>query len=160
MQEVCRQFEQYRGDEVLLAEKAFYFVQNTFPHTSDCKRTELAVSASDVIKIGHGICMAKSHLYAAILRNFGIPTGFCYQILGLTRFILSLLENGFALTLAETNLVRMQNFLRTGSFWPTSRTILRTKLIFRCILLLPIKVLLTACENARTSRNFLNTSMI
>lgn len=81
VQQVCRQFEPFRGDEVLLAEKAFYFVQNEFPHSSDCKRTELAVSASDVIKNGHGICMAKSHLYAAILRNFGIPAGFCYQIL-------------------------------------------------------------------------------
>ena len=61
VQEVCRQFEQFKDDEVLLAEKAFYFVQNTFPHSSDCKRTELAVSASDVIKNGHGIFRVRFH---------------------------------------------------------------------------------------------------
>ncbi|MDD6929254.1 MAG: transglutaminase domain-containing protein [Treponema sp.] len=81
VQAVCAQFEQFRDNQILLAEKAFYFVQNHFPHTSDCKRTELSISASDVIKNGHGLCFAKSHLYAAILRNFGIPCGFCYQIL-------------------------------------------------------------------------------
>jgi predicted O-methyltransferase YrrM len=81
VQEVCKQFESYKNNEIELAQKAFYFVQNEYPHTSDCKRTELSVSASDVIKNGHGICFSKSHLYAAILRNFGIPCGFCYQIL-------------------------------------------------------------------------------
>lgn len=81
VQKICKKFEEFSDDEILLAEKAFYFVQNEFPHSSDCKKTELAISASDVIKNGHGICFAKSHLYAAILRNFGIPCGFCYQIL-------------------------------------------------------------------------------
>jgi len=36
-------------------------------------------SASEVIKHGQGICYAKSHLLAALLRCLGIPTGFCYQ---------------------------------------------------------------------------------
>jgi transglutaminase-like putative cysteine protease len=27
----------------------------------------------------HGICYAKSHLLAALLRSIGIPAGFCYQ---------------------------------------------------------------------------------
>lgn len=81
VQNACSEFEQYRGDEILLAEKLYDFVQNKFPHTSDCKRTELSIKASDVIKNGHGLCMAKSHLYAAMLRYFGIPCGFCYQIL-------------------------------------------------------------------------------
>jgi transglutaminase-like putative cysteine protease len=31
------------------------------------------------LKYKHGLCFAKSHLLAAILRNLGIPTGFCYQ---------------------------------------------------------------------------------
>lgn len=81
VQKTCQQFESYKDDEILLARKIFEYVQNEYPHTSDIKRTELPVSASDVLKIGHGICMAKSHLFAAMLRNFGIPTGFCYQIL-------------------------------------------------------------------------------
>ena len=32
-----------------------------------------------MLKAGHGICFAKSHLLAALLRYKAIPTGFCYQ---------------------------------------------------------------------------------
>lgn len=81
VQQACQQFKQYACDEITLVEKIYNFVQNNYPHTSDIKRTELPVSASDVLKIGHGICMSKSHLFAAMLRYFGIPAGFCYQIL-------------------------------------------------------------------------------
>lgn len=81
VQAVCQRFDEFKNDEIELAKRVFEFVQNEFPHSSDCKRTELSITASDVIKNGHGICMAKSHLFAAILRNFGIPVGFCYQIL-------------------------------------------------------------------------------
>lgn len=81
VQEVCSRFKEFAGSKILLAEKVYDFVQNEFPHTSDCKRKELSISASDVIKNGHGLCFAKSHLFAAILRNFGVPVGFCYQIL-------------------------------------------------------------------------------
>ncbi len=35
--------------------------------------------ASEVLEFGHGICCAKAHLFAAMLRFFGIPAGFCYQ---------------------------------------------------------------------------------
>ena len=31
------------------------------------------------MRAGHGLCFAKSHLLAAILRCRGIPAGFCYQ---------------------------------------------------------------------------------
>lgn len=39
----------------------------------------LTCSASEVLAAGHGICFAKSHLLAALLRCKSIPTGFCYQ---------------------------------------------------------------------------------
>lgn len=39
----------------------------------------ITCTASEVLKAGHGICFAKSHLLAAILRCKSIPTGFCYQ---------------------------------------------------------------------------------
>ena len=35
--------------------------------------------AYEVLAEGHGICFAKSHLLAALLRCKSIPTGFCYQ---------------------------------------------------------------------------------
>ena len=37
------------------------------------------MSASDVLRHGHGICFAKSHLLAAVLRACGIATGLVYQ---------------------------------------------------------------------------------
>nr|MDE7287934.1 transglutaminase-like domain-containing protein [Oscillospiraceae bacterium] len=36
-------------------------------------------TASEVLKAGHGICFAKSHLLAALLRCKSVPSGFCYQ---------------------------------------------------------------------------------
>lgn len=32
-----------------------------------------------MLKAGHGICFAKSHLLAALLRCKSVPAGFCYQ---------------------------------------------------------------------------------
>ena len=58
---------------------AFEYVRDTYPHSADINADEIAVSASDVMKIGHGICHAKSHLLAALLRCKGVPTGLCYQ---------------------------------------------------------------------------------
>lgn len=59
--------------------KSYEYVRDKFPHTFDIKETKVSRSASDVIKNGHGICYAKSHLLAALLRFAGIPTGICYQ---------------------------------------------------------------------------------
>ncbi len=42
-------------------------------------------TASEVLEAGHGICCAKTHLFAAMLRYFGIPAGFCYQKLSSSR---------------------------------------------------------------------------
>ncbi|MBD5434529.1 MAG: transglutaminase domain-containing protein [Treponema sp.] len=36
-------------------------------------------AASEVLRAGHGICFAKSHLLAALLRAKSVPAGFCYQ---------------------------------------------------------------------------------
>ncbi|MBK7949124.1 MAG: transglutaminase domain-containing protein [Deltaproteobacteria bacterium] len=38
----------------------------------------IACRASEVLALGHGLCFAKSHLLAALLRFAGHPTGFCY----------------------------------------------------------------------------------
>jgi transglutaminase-like putative cysteine protease len=35
--------------------------------------------ASEVLEHKHGICCAKAHLFAAVLRCLNIPVGFCYQ---------------------------------------------------------------------------------
>ena len=48
-------------------------------HSADINEDILTYTASQVLSAGHGICFAKSHLLAAILRCKSVPAGFCYQ---------------------------------------------------------------------------------
>ncbi len=59
--------------------KAYEFVRDKISHSADIDEDVLTCSASEVLTAGHGICFAKSHLLAALLRCKSIPTGFCYQ---------------------------------------------------------------------------------
>ncbi|MBD5424462.1 MAG: transglutaminase domain-containing protein, partial [Allobaculum sp.] len=54
-------------------------VRDHISHSADIQADKITCNASEVLKAGHGICFAKSHLLAALLRLKGIPTGFCYQ---------------------------------------------------------------------------------
>lgn len=67
------------ADELSAVKKAYEYVRDTFPHTFDINVQGVARSASDVINLGHGVCYAKAHLLAALLRYAGIPAGICYQ---------------------------------------------------------------------------------
>lgn len=68
-----------RGD-VEQAQALFVWVRDTIPHSHDIKAQVVTCSASQVLKAGTGICFAKSHLLAALLRASGIPAGLCYQV--------------------------------------------------------------------------------
>jgi transglutaminase-like putative cysteine protease len=68
-----------RSTQVETALVAYEVVRDRYPHSYDIAAAEMIVSASDVIRHGQGICFAKSHLLAAVLRACGIPAGFCYQ---------------------------------------------------------------------------------
>lgn len=59
--------------------KAYEFVRDNISHSADINKDEITCNASEVLKAGHGICFAKSHLLAALLRCKAIPSGFCYQ---------------------------------------------------------------------------------
>ncbi len=61
---------------------AYDTVRDRYPHSMDIDAQAVSVSASDVLRHGHGICFAKSHLLAAVLRACGIATGLVYQKLG------------------------------------------------------------------------------
>lgn len=80
--------------EIEYVKKVYEYVRDEFPHSFDIGGTEVACSASDVIKYGHGICYAKSHLLAALLRCSNIPAGFCYQRLQLSEAIPKLVLHG------------------------------------------------------------------
>lgn len=65
--------------EIEKAKVAFEFVRDEISHSWDIQSTRITCNASDVLDFKEGICYAKSHLLASLLRSQGIPTGFCYQ---------------------------------------------------------------------------------
>jgi len=58
---------------------AYEFVRDEIPHSWDIQSPLVTCSASEVLDARTGICYAKSHLLAALLRGLGVPTGLCYQ---------------------------------------------------------------------------------
>ncbi len=61
------------------AKIAFELVRDKIKHSFDTKSEVVAVTAEDALEKGEGICFAKAHLLASLLRGMDIPAGFCYQ---------------------------------------------------------------------------------
>lgn len=70
---------QKADNELDFLKTAYEFVRDNISHSADINEDMITCSASQVLKAGHGICFAKSHLLAALLRCKSVPTGFCYQ---------------------------------------------------------------------------------
>lgn len=66
-------------NELDFIKKVYEFVRDNISHSADMNEDIITISASEVLSAGHGICFAKSHLLAALLRCKSIPVGFCYQ---------------------------------------------------------------------------------
>ncbi len=66
-------------NELDFIRKAYEFVRDNISHSADINEDVITCAASEVLKAGHGICFAKSHLLAALLRCKSVPAGFCYQ---------------------------------------------------------------------------------
>ena len=84
--EVNRLAHKLRGnlsDEVTIAKAAFEWVRDEIKHTADFALPGVACKASEVLRLGTGLCYAKSHLLAGLLRANGIPAGLCYQRLSM-----------------------------------------------------------------------------
>ncbi|HEY4441385.1 MAG TPA: transglutaminase family protein [Candidatus Elarobacter sp.] len=76
--------DRLRGDsDADTAKHIFHFVRDDVAHSWDIQGTRVTRSATDVLTYREGICYAKSHLVAALLRASGIPGGMCYQRLTL-----------------------------------------------------------------------------
>ncbi|MCX4524523.1 MULTISPECIES: transglutaminase domain-containing protein [unclassified Streptomyces] len=69
------------GDPYAYAEVAFEFVRDTVAHSADSGDMRVSWRASDVLGTRNGICHAKAHALAALLRAQGIPAALCYQLL-------------------------------------------------------------------------------
>ena len=72
----------------------FEWVRDEIPHSWDIHSEIVTCSASEVLLEGTGICFAKSHLLAALLRSVHIPAGFCYQVLKRTPPFTSMVLHG------------------------------------------------------------------
>ena len=70
-------------DEVSKAHCLYEWVRDSISHSADAGLDIVTCTASEVLHHGTGICFAKSHLLAALLRAVNIPAGFCYQVLRL-----------------------------------------------------------------------------
>lgn len=77
--ELADELFQKAENELEFIRMAYEFVRDQISHSADIKEGRLTCSASEVLKAGHGICFAKSHLLAALLRCKAVPAGFCYQ---------------------------------------------------------------------------------
>ena len=71
------------SDEVTKARCLYEWVRDSISHSNDAGLDIVTCTASEVLYHGTGICFAKSHLLAALLRAVNIPAGFCYQVLRL-----------------------------------------------------------------------------
>lgn len=61
------------------ARRAFAWVRDNIRHSYDFNDEQVSVRASEALLNGTGLCYAKAHLLAALLRLQQIPTGLCYQ---------------------------------------------------------------------------------
>ncbi len=79
VQEKISQIKSQATNDVEQARLAFEYVRDGITHSFDANSDVVTIAASQVVDCKEGICFAKSHLLAAILRGLDIPTGLCYQ---------------------------------------------------------------------------------
>ncbi|MCZ2222519.1 MAG: transglutaminase family protein [Chitinophagales bacterium] len=79
VQEQIKNIEHQSNSITERAKIAFEFVRDKISHSFDTQSGIITINAEDAIAKKEGICFAKSHLLATLLRGMNIPTGFCYQ---------------------------------------------------------------------------------
>ena len=67
------EFEKNTAPEIALVKRLYEFVRDNIAHSADISGTFVTCNASDVLEKGEGICYAKSHLLAALLRKNEFP---------------------------------------------------------------------------------------
>jgi transglutaminase-like putative cysteine protease len=77
--ERARELRRGRSDASAVSEACFVWVRDEIEHSCDHRRERVTRFASEVLEHGAGICYAKSHLLAALLRANGLPAGLVYQ---------------------------------------------------------------------------------
>lgn len=81
MQQQIATIRKKTDDPKKQAELAFKIARDEVQHSFDDDQcTLVTINAEDALKQKEGICFAKAHVLASLLRGLGIPTGFCYQL--------------------------------------------------------------------------------
>jgi transglutaminase-like putative cysteine protease len=82
------------ADSYEYARAAFEFVRDAIPHSQDSGDPRVTWRASGVLEQGTGICYAKAHALAALLRAEDIPTALCYQKFDVVHGLVAVRFNG------------------------------------------------------------------
>lgn len=78
---LAQSLRRHSASKLELMHMTYEYVRDQVAHSADIEAKTVTCRASDVFKAKEGLCYAKSHLLAALLRYNGIPCGFCYQLL-------------------------------------------------------------------------------
>lgn len=76
---LAQQLRQESDNNSVFSKVAFEWVRDKVGHSNDVQDPRVTLAATEVLEARVGLCYAKSHLLAALLRSEGIPTGLCYQ---------------------------------------------------------------------------------
>ena len=79
IQELAQDLKAEASDAEDFARRAFEWVRDNIRHSYDFNDEQVSIRASESLLNGTGLCYAKAHLLAALLRSQKIPTGLCYQ---------------------------------------------------------------------------------
>ncbi|MFI9601332.1 transglutaminase domain-containing protein [Streptomyces sp. NPDC052043] len=79
VRETAARLAQDAADSYDYARVAYEFVRDAIPHSLDAGDPRVTWRASDALRLRTGICYAKAHALAALLRAEDIPTALCYQ---------------------------------------------------------------------------------
>ena len=91
------------GGDTETAAACFAYVRDEIAHSNDIETVATPLSAPETLAARTGLCYAKSHLLAALLRANGIPAGFGY-----VRLVSPATASGFCLH--GFNIVRLREF--------------------------------------------------
>ncbi|MFA5879103.1 MAG: transglutaminase family protein [Candidatus Margulisiibacteriota bacterium] len=79
IQSKAKEIKSQSTNKLAIIKSSFEFVRDQIRHSVDVNEEKVTCKASEVLKYEHGICYAKAHLLAALLRVNNIPAGLCYQ---------------------------------------------------------------------------------
>ncbi|GAA2529310.1 MULTISPECIES: transglutaminase domain-containing protein [Streptomyces] len=94
VRETAASLAERAADSYDYARAAFEYVRDRIPHSQDSGDLRVTWRASDVLERRTGICYAKAHALAALLRAEDIPTAFCYQNLGVVHGLVAVRFHG------------------------------------------------------------------